>query len=58
MTSSLNNIAIDCEEGDEVLIFAEDVQTADSFAKQANTISYEILTALSERIKRKLIVKP
>jgi alanine racemase len=50
--------AIDCEEGDEVLIFAEDVQTADSFAKQANTISYEILTALSERIKRKLIVKP
>ncbi len=50
--------AINCEEGDEVLIFGEDVQTADSFAKQANTISYEILTALSERIKRKLIVKP
>jgi len=49
---------IDCEEGEEVIIIDDKTQTADSLAKQANTISYEILTALSERIQRKLIVKP
>ena len=42
---------IQCEEGDEVIIFnsREDILT---MAKNANTISYEILTAWGSRIKR------
>ena len=42
---------ISCEEGDEVIIFDSQQQILE-IAKQANTISYEILTAFSERIKR------
>ena len=42
---------ITCEEGDEVIIFDSQEQILE-IAKQANTISYEILTAFSERIKR------
>ena len=49
---------IDCHEGDEVVIFGEKHQSAEMFAKKAQTISYEILTAISHRIKRKFIVKP
>jgi len=46
---------IDCKEGDEVFIFKtqEDVL---HMANESRTISYEILTALSQRIQRKLIV--
>ncbi|SNY94903.1 alanine racemase [Flagellimonas pacifica] len=42
---------IDCKEGDEVLIFGEE-SSAEDFAGSANTISYEILTAISSRVKR------
>lgn len=42
---------IDCKEGDEVIIFGER-PLASEFAKSANTISYEIITAISSRIKR------
>ncbi len=42
---------IDCEEGDEVLIFGPN-KSAEDFAASANTISYEILTAISPRVKR------
>ena len=42
---------ISCEEGDEVIIFDSQKQILE-MARQANTISYEILTAFSERIKR------
>ena len=42
---------IDCNEGDEVIIFGQD-PSASEFAETANTISYEILTAISQRIKR------
>ncbi|WP_350293299.1 alanine racemase [uncultured Croceitalea sp.] len=45
---------IDCKEGDEVLIFGENL-SAENFANTANTISYEILTAISQRVKRKVI---
>jgi len=45
---------IDCSEGDEVIIFGIE-PNAEAFAKTANTISYEILTALSRRIKRIVI---
>jgi len=42
---------IPCEEGDEVIIFDSQNDILE-MARQANTISYEILTSFSERIKR------
>ena len=42
---------IDCEEGDEVIVFGTQ-PTADTLAESAGTISYELLTALSRRIKQ------
>jgi len=42
---------IDCAEGDEVIIFGEE-NSAEAFASSAHTISYEILTAISQRVKR------
>ena len=42
---------IACEAGDEVLIFGP-AQSAVQFAEKANTISYELLTAISPRVKR------
>lgn len=42
---------IDCKEGDEVIVF-DALHTADDLAKKANTISYEIITGISPRIKR------
>lgn len=42
---------IECKEGDEVVIFQSQDEIL-KMASQANTISYEILTALTERIKR------
>ncbi|MEP2238527.1 MAG: alanine racemase [Maribacter sp.] len=44
---------IDCEEGDEVEIFGNNI-SANEFAETAQTITYEILTGLSQRIKRVL----
>lgn len=44
---------IDCDEGDEVVIFGNK-PNASQFAQSANTISYEIITAISQRVKRKL----
>ena len=46
---------IDCQEGDEVIVFGKQ-PNASQFAERANTISYEIITAISQRIKR-LIIK-
>ena len=42
---------IDCNEGDEVIIFGKN-PTADSFAATADTISYELITGISQRVKR------
>lgn len=42
---------IDCAEGDEVIVFGPQ-NSAESFASGAGTISYEILTAISQRVKR------
>ena len=44
---------IECEEGDEVTIFGKQT-TAEDLAKTTGTISYELLTAISQRIKRTL----
>jgi len=42
---------IPCREGDEVLLFGPK-HSAESFANSGNSISYEILTAISQRVKR------
>lgn len=42
------NINID----DEVIVFSSDKITANDVAKRANTISYEVLTNISDRVKR------
>ena len=45
---------IDCKEGDEVVIFGKN-HTANTFSATANTISYEIITAISQRVKRLIV---
>ncbi len=45
---------IDCQEGDEVLVFGQN-QSAEDFASSVNTISYELLTAISSRVKRVIV---
>lgn len=45
---------VDCKAGDEVLIFGEH-PTAAELASTASTISYELITAISQRITRKII---
>jgi alanine racemase len=46
---------ISCNEGDEVIIFNDDSYSAEEFTIKAGTISYELITSLSRRIKRKVI---
>lgn len=43
--------AVDCKEGDEVILFGKD-KGAEAFAQTAQTISYELITGISRRIKR------
>ena len=42
---------IDCKEGNTVIVFGEN-PTVPFMAKQLNTIPYEILTSISQRVKR------
>ncbi|MCL6293523.1 alanine racemase [Jejuia spongiicola] len=50
----INITGIDCKEGDEVIIF--DVNhTAETLAETSGTISYELITAISQRVKRVLL---
>ena len=42
---------IDCKEGNSVIVFGEN-PTVNYIAKQLNTIPYEILTSISQRVKR------
>ena len=50
----VNITDIDCKEGDEVIIFNQ-YHTAENLAEKANTISYELITAISQRVKRTFI---
>lgn len=50
----VNITDIDCKEGDEVIFFDEQ-HTAEHLAESANTISYELITAISSRVKRVFI---
>ncbi|QQU03691.1 bifunctional UDP-N-acetylmuramoyl-tripeptide:D-alanyl-D-alanine ligase/alanine racemase [Myroides odoratus] len=43
--------AINCREGDEVIIFGEDLPTT-IIAEAIHTIPYEIITSVSQRVKR------
>lgn len=52
---NITNVA--CVEGDEVIIFGEE-QSASSLSTLADTIPYELLTGLSQRIKRVVCRKP
>lgn len=45
---------VDCKEGDEVIIFGAS-PNAEQFAQTANTISYELLTAISQRVRRLIL---
>jgi len=53
----VNVTDIDCEEGDEVIIIGEN-QSAVALSEAMNSISYELLTAISQRVKRVLKRKP
>ncbi|NNL79631.1 MAG: alanine racemase [Flavobacteriaceae bacterium] len=43
--------SIDCKEGDEVILFDKD-HSAENMALKASTISYELITAISSRVRR------
>ena len=45
---------IDCKEGDEVIIFGGP-QSASEFAEKGKTISYELITGISPRVKRVIV---
>jgi alanine racemase len=47
----VNITGIDCNEGDEVIVFDADY-SANNLAHNADTISYELVTAISQRVKR------
>lgn len=47
---------IDCQAGDEVIIFGGSYK-ADAFARSATTISYELLTGISQRVKRNVLTE-
>ncbi|HNU59827.1 MAG TPA: alanine racemase [Aquaticitalea sp.] len=50
----VNITDIACNEGDEVIVF-DAAHPAHQLAKTANTISYEIITGISQRVKRVLL---
>ncbi len=45
---------ISCEEGDEVIVFGTNT-TAENMANAVNTISYELLTGIGQRVKRNVL---
>jgi len=47
---------MDCEEGDEVIVFGG-YHTAEEFARGVNTISYELLTGISQRVTRMILAE-
>ncbi|PWH84003.1 alanine racemase [Algibacter marinivivus] len=51
----VNITDIDCKEGDEVIVFDGNTITAETLADSANTISYELITSISQRVKRTFI---
>ena len=50
----VNITHIDCKEGDDVVIFDKDISLV-ALASKIQSISYEILTAVSQRVKRVVV---
>jgi alanine racemase len=50
----INITDIDCKEGDEIIIFNHQDHVLE-LGNKTNTIPYEILTSISQRILRKII---
>jgi len=50
----VNITNIECKEGDSVVVFGKDASAAE-WAQANSTISYEVLTAISQRVKRVFI---
>jgi len=48
----VNITDIDCKEGDEVIVFDGITTSAETLAEAAGTISYELITSISQRVKR------
>ena len=48
---------IECKEGDEVVFFGSDF-SAETSAAAANTISYELITGISQRVRRQVLTTP
>jgi alanine racemase len=48
---------IECKEGDEVVFFGSDF-SAETSAAAANTISYELITGISQRVRREVLTTP
>jgi alanine racemase len=46
--------ASECAEGDEVVLFGPEF-SAETSAAAANTISYELITGISQRVKRRIL---
>ncbi|MGE5943947.1 MAG: alanine racemase [Flavobacteriales bacterium] len=51
----VNITNIDCQEGDEVIVFGPEYTSAETLAESASTISYELITSISQRVKRVLL---
>ncbi len=51
----VNVTGIACNEGDEVVIFDGTTTSAETLAASANTISYELITSISQRVKRVIL---
>ena len=47
----LDITGIEAEEGDEVIVFNDQIRVED-IAKELDTIPYEVLTGISQRVKR------
>ncbi|MNE92900.1 Alanine racemase [compost metagenome] len=47
----LNVTGIDCKETDEVIVFNEELRV-EELAEKIGTIPYEVLTGISQRVKR------
>ncbi|GAB1856490.1 hypothetical protein MHTCC0001_13250 [Flavobacteriaceae bacterium MHTCC 0001] len=48
----VNITGIHCKEGDEVIVFDGEHTSAETLAEAAGTISYELITSISQRVKR------
>ena len=49
--------AVECSEGDEVVFFGPEL-SAETGSAAVNTISYELITGISQRVKRKIVNTP